>query len=103
MAWGRVFVPDSLLEREREQSPPSFPAPFCPSRPFSLEFAHPSVIRTPPVILSEAKNLPFRLYGQDAGGVRQRIESKPFFPSPRPSPSRGEGGRCPSFAPPLSF
>ena len=73
--------------------PPSFLALFCPSRPFSLPFAHPSVIRTPPVILSEAKNLAFRLYGHDAGGVRQRVESKPFFPSPRPSPSRGEGGR----------
>ena len=44
------------------------------------------------VILSEGKNLAFRLPGYDAGGVGQRIECGHFFPSPRPSPSRGEGG-----------
>ena len=58
-------------------------------------------------ILSEAKNLASRLHGQpghDAGGVKQRIDSGHIFPSPRPSPTRGEGGRegsWPVSCPPL--
>ena len=32
-----------------------------------------------------------RLHGHDAGGIGQRIECGHFFPSLRPSPSRGEG------------
>ena len=55
-----------------------------------------SVILPPSVILSEAKNLASRLPGHDAGGMGPRIEGGHFFPSPRPSPARGEGvlGDC---------
>ena len=49
------------------------------------------VILPSAVIPNEVKNLASRLHGHDAGGVRQRIECGHFFPSPQPSPSRGEG------------
>ena len=95
------------------------PAPFCHARP-SLSFprnlsptfvigeresrddavhVHGVSSAIPPssamlpsaVILNEVKNLASRWHGHDAGGVGERIEYGHFFPSPQPSPSRGEG------------
>ena len=46
----------------------------------------PAAILTPSVILSEAKNLAFRLHGHDAGGRGQRVRAGISSPHPSPLP-----------------
>ena len=61
--------------------------------PSAAIFPSSVILSEGPALSFEGKNLAFRLHGHDAGGVGQRIECGHFFPSPRPSPARGEGER----------
>ena len=61
--------------------------------PSSVIFPSSVILSEGPALSFEGKNLASRLPGHDAGGVGQRIACGHVFPSPRPSPARGEGER----------